>query len=509
MPDPSSSNRPVSSGRSHRSVSFALVALIAATLSACNPPPKTERARATRASSTQAIPTASPAAPPGSRRIPTIPYASTRLAPGTLDPHFGVRGVVTHHNAGGGGGNENGEAVAVDAQGRIVVAGYSTNANGALVMTVWRFMPSGALDPSFNGTGFATHNGGGGANASDQAVASSIVIDSNGRILVAGYSIAANIWGMAMWRLTDSGSFDTSFGLAADKGMVRFPAPQSGGTSVALNPNGHIRTVGFTWNGFNWDTALWRYGPNGAFDAGLGYIYDNRSAGSSSDAVSEDIAVDVAFDPSNRIVLTGYRTNADGNQDMSVLRFDDDGVPDSAFGTNGMITHGNAAGGNGNDVGRAIAFANGGKIVIAGWSPRGSVDTNADMAIWRFNSDGTLDTSFNGSGFVTHHGAAGGNATDWGRAVAIDNGGRTVVAGQSANAAGNADLAVWRYKNDGTLDTLFGGRGWIVHAGAAGGSNANDAGRGLAIDASQRLVVVGRSTNASGNLDLAVWRIIP
>lgn len=504
-----SSNRPVSFRRPLRFRSLSVAFAVAAMLAACSPPQNAERTNASRALRAQAAPIGRAAAPPGSRRIPTIPYPSTRLAPGTLDPHFGVRGVVTHHNAGGGGGNENGEAVAIDAQGRIVVAGYSTNANGALVMTVWRFIPSGALDTEFNGSGYAIHTGGGGASASDQAVASSIVVDGSGRILVAGYSIAANIWGMAMWRLLPDGNFDTSFGQLGDGGMVRFPAPQSGGTSAALNPNGHIRTVGFTWNGYNWDTAMWRYGPDGAFDAGLGYIYDNRSAGAVFEATSEDIAVDIAFDPSNRIVLTGYRTNADGNQDMSVIRYDDDGIPDSGFGDNGMITHGNAAGGNGNDVGRAIAFASGGKIVIAGWSPRGSGDTNADMAIWRFNPNGTLDTSFNGSGFVTHHGAAGGNDTDWGRAVVIDSGGRTIVAGQSANAAGNADLAVWRYKNDGTLDTAFGGSGWIVHAGAAGGSNANDAGRGIAIDASQRLVVVGRSANANGDLDLAVWRIIP
>lgn len=504
-----SPNRFTSTLRSLRAYSLCGGFIATAMLAACSPAHNPERARASRPLRAQAAPVAAPAAPPGSRRIPTTPYPAARLMPGTLDPHFGAGGVTTHHNAGGGGGNENGEAVAIDAQGRIVVAGYSTNANGALVMTVWRFMPSGALDTSFNGTGYATHNGGGGASASDQAIASSIVIDGNGRILVAGYSIAANIWGMAMWRLLPNGNFDTGFGLAADNGMVRFPAPQSGGTSAALNPDGHIRVAGFTWNGYNWDTAMWRYGPDGAFDIGLGYIYDNRSAGAVFEATSEDIAVDIAFDPSNRILLTGYRTNAEGNQDMSVIRFSDDGVPDSSFGDNGMVTHGNAAGGNGNDVGRAIAFAGGGKIVIAGWSPRGSVDTNADMAIWRFNANGTLDTSFNGSGFVTHHGAAGGNDTDWGRAVAIDSAGRTVVAGQSANAAGNADMAVWRYKNDGTLDTVFGGRGWIVHAGAAGGSNANDAGRGLAIDGSQRLVVVGRSTNASGNLDLAVWRIIP
>lgn len=480
----------------------------AAAIAACSCTDSRTDARSRRLTAT--LPAQTVRAPAGSPRIRSRPLPPFLSGPpsGSLDTAFSNDGIVVDHNAGGGNGNDNGEAVAIDSQGRIVVAGYSTNANSALVMTVWRYTPTGALDTTFNGTGYLTHAGGGGANANDQAIASSIVIDASGRILVGGYSIAANIWGMAMWRFNANGTPDNTFGSGGD-GMVRFAAPQSAGTSVALNPEGHIRTVGFTWNGFNWDTALWRFGLDGAFDIGLGYIYDNRSGLAGFEAAAEDIAIDIAFDASNRIVLTGYSTNAAGNQDMSVIRFDDDGIPDATFGTNGMITHDNAAGGNGNDIGRAIAFGSGGKIVIAGWSPRGSGDTNGDMAIWRFNDNGTLDTSFKGTGFVTHHAAAGGDGNDWGRAVVIDGKGRVVVAGQSANTAGDPDMAVWRYLANGELDTAFGGKGWIVHAAGAGGTNGSDGARGIAIDANSRLVVVGRSANTNGDIDMAIWRILP
>lgn len=448
-------------------------------------------------------------APVGSPRIRSRPLQPLLSGPpsGSLDTAFSNDGLVVHHNAGGGNGNDNGEAVAIDSQGRIVVAGYSTNANSALVMTVWRYTSTGALDTTFNGTGYVTHAGGGGANANDQAIASSVVIDASGRILVGGYSIAANVWGMAMWRFNANGTPDGTFGLAGSDGMVRFPSPQSGGTVATLAPNGHIRASGFTWNGTDWDSALWRYDANGAFDAGRAYIYSNYSAGGNN----EDIAIDVAHDPSGRVLMTGYRTNAAGNQDMTVFRFgDDDGGPlDDNFGTGGIVSHDNAAGGQGNDVGRAIAFGSGSKIVIAGWSPRGSGDTNGDLAIWRFNDNGTLDTTFNGKGYVTHHAAAGGDGNDWGRAVAIDGRGRVVVSGQSANTAGDSDMAVWRYLANGTLDTAFGGKGWIVHAGGAGGTNGNDGARGIAIDANGRLVVVGRSANANGDIDMTIWRILP
>lgn len=444
----------------------------------------------------------------GTTRIRSRPLPPQVSGPpaGSLDTAFGNAGVAVHHNAAGGNSSDNGEAVAIDGNGRIVVAGYSTNANGALVMTVWRYTQTGALDTTFNGAGYVTHAGGGGASASDQAIASSVAFDGSGRILVGGYSIAANVWGMAMWRFNANGTPDSTFGTGGD-GMVRFPSPQSGGTVAALAPNGHIRVSGFTWNGTDWDTAFWRYDANGAFDAGRAYINSNYSSGGNN----EDIAIDVAYDPSGRALFTGYRTNAAGNQDMTLFRFgDDDGGPlDATFGVDGMASHDNAAGGNGNDVGRAIAFGSGGRIVVAGWSPRGSGDTNGDMAIWRFNDNGTLDTSFNTTGFVTHHAAAGGDGNDWGRAVAIDGRGRVVVAGQSANTAGDPDMAVWRYLANGMLDLAFGGRGWIVNAGAAGGTNGSDGARGIAIDPDGRLVVVGRSGNANGDIDMTIWRILP
>ena len=481
-----------------------VVALFAAALASCADP----RISASRGISAERVRQSASRpqdkAPAGAPRIKGGPQTPILSGPpsGALDAGFATAGIAIHHNAGGGNGNDNGEAVAIDSNGRIVVAGFSTNANGATVMALWRFTAAGLLATSFNGSGFVTHDGGGGASASDQAIASSIAFDSSGRILVGGYSIAANVWGMTIWRYNANGSIDTGFG---NNGMVRFPAPQSGGVGAVLNAAGHVRAAGFTWNGADWDTAFWRYDADGQFDAGLGYIYSNHSLGGNK----EDIAIDIAFDANQRIVLTGYRTNADGNQEMTVFRYDDDGIPDSAFGNNGVVSHDNAAGGGGNDVGRSIAFTSAGKIVVAGWSPRSAGDTNADMAIWRFEPNGALDLSFNGTGFVTHHGAAGGDGTDWGRGVVIDRKNRVVVAGQSATTGGDADMAVWRYKADGALDMSFGGRGWIVHAAAAGGSGVNDAARGIAIDQDQRLVVVGRSTNASGNIDLAVWRILP
>ena len=75
-----------------------------------------------------------------------------------------------------------------------------------------------------------------------------------------------------------------------------------------------------------------------------------------------------------------------------------------------------------------------------------------DLAVWRYNADGTLDSSFNPSGTIpgvfTHHNAAGGDNGDLGNSIAIDALGNLVVTGTSINFVGTAiittRMVLWR-----------------------------------------------------------------
>ena len=69
---------------------------------------------------------------------------------------------------------------------------------------------------------------------------------------------------------------------------------------------------------------------------------------------------------------------------------------------------------------------------------------------------GILDTSFNGKGFAIHNGAAGSNLNDAAAAVVIDSSGRILITGYSNNGTKDA-MVIWRYNPDGSLDTSFGG----------------------------------------------------
>jgi len=156
------------------------------------------------------------------------------------------------------------------------------------------------------------------------------------------------------------------------------------------------------------------------------------------------------------------------------------------------VINDSAAGGSSNDIGRVLTLDSSGRILVTGYSVNAS--ENCDMAIWRYNTDGTLDTTFSDDGIVINDSAAGGSSTDIGNALTLDSSGRILVAGYSYNASDNADMAIWRYNTDGTLDTTF-SDGLVINDSAAGGSS-HDAGNALTLDSSGRILVAGYSYNA-------------
>ena len=89
-----------------------------------------------------------------------------------------------------------------------------------------------------------------------------------------------------------------------------------------------------------------------------------------------------------------------------------------------------------------------GKILVAGYSDNG---TNDDFALVRYNTDGTLDTSF-GRRRHRHHRHR--HRDDFGHSVTVQADGKILVAGDSYNGTDN-DFALVRYNSDGTLDTGF------------------------------------------------------
>ena len=202
---------------------------------------------------------------------------------------------------------------------------------------------------------------------------------------------------------------------------------------------------------------------------------------------STDTAAAVASFGSSYYVAGTTSTN--GN-DFAVWKVLSNGKSDTSFDTDGKVEIDFAAGSN--DQGKAVVVDSSGKVIVAGVS-------NNDFAIIRLNTNGSLDTGFDGDGKVT----IDVDQTDTAAAVAIDSGGRIVVAGSSF-IGGSANFAVVRLNANGSLDTSFSGDG---KTDATLGSE--DLGTSMAIDGNGRIVVGGYTNvnNATtGPNDMGVVR---
>ena len=155
----------------------------------------------------------------------------------------------------------------------------------------------------------------------------------------------------------------------------------------------------------------------------------------------------VTVQPDGKIVMAGQSSNG-ADLDIAVVRYDTDGSYDTSFGTGGMVF---TPIGSGDDRGSGVALQPDGKIVVVGSVHNGS---DFDFAAVRYNADGSLDTSFGFGGKVT---TPIGGGDDQPNAVVLQPDGRILVVGQSDNTlTQDLDFAMIRYNPDGSLDNTCG-----------------------------------------------------
>ena len=420
---------------------------------------------------------------------------------GTLDTSFAGTGWITHNGAAGGNSTDRGEAVVVDARGRILVAGSSESTPLDLDMVIWRFEEDGTPDLSFGSQGWIVHGGAAGGTGND--VGADIVVDTSDRIVVTGASRSSGgDSDMVLWRYWDDGTPDTTFGIGgvAVHNDAAGGGGSDGGIGVALDPAGRIIVVGTSDSGTDDDMVVWCFEPDGDLDtsfSGQGWVVHDNAAG----GAGHDFGRGVVLDAAGRILVAGSSFNASGNADLAVWAYLPSGSLDTAFGTGGVFVHDAGAGGGADDEGFGIALDCSGRILVTGhsWSP-----VNIDMTIWRLTSSGNLDPTFGSGGVVWHDNAAGGSSHDYGSAISLDLFGNVYAAGSGFSGT-SADMVIWRYSSGGGLDSSFAGQGWVVHHDAAGG-DGDDVARDATVNLLGRILATGWSVNAAGDSDMVVWR---
>ncbi len=329
--------------------------------------------------------------------------------------------------------NSGASAVAIDTNGKIVAAGWASNeGTGVNEVALVRYNKAdGSLDSTFDGDGIVTTA----VIANETSEASAVVMQSDGKILVAGWAAsAAPASGdlFAVLRYKDNGSLDTTFG--GGDGIVTTPVGVDGqANSLAVQGDGKIVVAGFSYTNdvVGGDFALLRYDADGLLDTTFGTggmaILD---IGSPTDQIRG-----IALDPLDKIVVVGT-TSKNGAGDFAVVRYSKNGTLDTGFGDAGMRVE---SLGVGDDEAFAVAIQSDASIVVVGSSSTGSYD---DIALVRFDSNGKLDTTFGSGGRVI---TPIGKQDDVGNAVAIQSDGTIVVAGRAWNDTNNDDFVVVRY----------------------------------------------------------------
>jgi uncharacterized delta-60 repeat protein len=369
-------------------------------------------------------------------------HSLARFLPnGALDTYFSSDGKhVWSHTIGGTHGAVSpiiGPDVAIDGNGKIVVAGY---AGSTADIAVSRFNSVGTLDTTFDSDGMATF----GVHSSRADNAYRIAIDSSNRILFTGWSyynsslISDNITG----RITETGALDTDFNSAGAKpgvNMFKFQSGSNAGNYVTVTADsGKIVTVGHAWITFGRASfTAARFLSDGTFDT----FFDTDGRANYSWSTGDCQAWTGAVEPTTyKVILAGYNRTSN-NHDFAVMRLTSAGALDTTFNTTGMVLtdFGNANTTVGDQIFQ-IALTSTGKIVAAGNVARANTGTAADVGVVRYNSDGSIDSTFSTDGMFT---AAFGTTTSNTRDLAIEtNTGKYVLGVETSS--GNFDNGVMR-----------------------------------------------------------------
>ena len=229
------------------------------------------------------------------------------LASGALDMSLNSTGTVITTI---GSGSDVARGVALQPDGKIVVAGYCSNGT-TYDFCLARYLASGTLDVSFNGSGTVITPIGVG---DDYAI--SLALQPDGKIIVAGVCSNGANSDFCLARYLANGTFDTSFN-STGKVITPIGSSDDYGYSVALQPDGKIVVAGYCVSGANLDFCLARYLANGTLDTSFG------STGKVITAIgsSTDVANSAALQPDGKIVVAGYCSNGT-NDDFCLARYD-------------------------------------------------------------------------------------------------------------------------------------------------------------------------------------------
>lgn len=320
----------------------------------------------------------------------------------------------------------------------------STNDGAPSQAVLARHNADGSIDTSFGGNGRVEIAG-------LRSFANTAPVElADGKVLVVA-TTPGQPYDMQVLRLNANGSPDTSFG-SDGRTLIKVSAGNDQPVKLMVQADGKIVVAGWTSAGTAGDMALARLNANGSLDTS----FNQTGFATLSIAATNDTVAGATLQPDGKIVLVGYATGS-GRLDVAVARFNQDGTLDTGFGTGGHVMLPVSPG---TDTGRDVIVQADGKLLVAGTMRSGDGSGDVDGLLLRLNTNGSLDTSFGTGGMVK---ARLSDGNDLYNRVQVQSDGKILVLGSTgepfASSVGGGELALVRYHQDGSLDTAFGVNG--------------------------------------------------
>jgi uncharacterized delta-60 repeat protein len=377
--------------------------------------------------------------------VATVSINRVEAASGDLDTSFGNGGVVTADLS----DFEKAEAIAIQKDGRIIIGVRNLGSDFALM----RYNANGTLDTTFGIGGMVQtiFLGFGGA-------VTSVKIDSKGNIVAAGFigtsfSEQNPYLDFAVARYTTSGALDSSFGSQGK--VTRSNSINDYITAVAIQKDGKIVVAGSSYGPQpSEDFAVFRLTANGSPDltfAGGNILFTDFYG-------SEDVARAIVIQSDGRIVVGGEIHRI--SRDFGLVRYNANGTLDSTFGTHGKVVT-DIASESGDFcyelLLRPVPFSLSGEEQIIAAGNKHLSSNNSSGVMVCYLPDGSLNPSFGTGGIVLTSFSSRDSVT----CAVRQADGKIIVAGSSYNQEYPPQFTLARYNSNGTLDTSFGQGGRV------------------------------------------------
>jgi uncharacterized delta-60 repeat protein len=388
-------------------------------------------------------------------------------------------------------GNSEGKPLAIqyiNGEARVVAVGVRTvscASNTGWQWTVARYLPDGALDPSFGSTGTVT------LTFRGNAYATGVVVQADNKIVVVGSAPSSRSSNSlpTVVRFNPDGTLDSGFGTGGTV-TVTPPGKNTGGQfyAVAIQADGKIVASGHV--GYSATAIVVRLeAATGRLDSTFAttgfYTYPD------GEASFETVRMQWVGS-SQRIVIAGWAKDDLSHWIGGVWRFTGSGALDTTFGTptssgrSGMVTtsfHEETSGHTFDDQFLDMAIDASNRIVVVGHAGKSSQSTPSEyrVVLARYSEAGQPDPSFGAEGTLS---LPSRQAHEIGRAIAIMADGSILVGGESGPGfeSSNGRAGIWRLTATGEADLAFGDSGWLSDPITAGSRSVRCSGLVLQAD---------------------------